>query len=307
MTDSELHPETRYDSEGGVIAPVPANAVDVLRPPPGVADIPLLLDSPHSGTDYPPDFGFACDFQRLRQAEDTDIDDLYSFAPRLGATFILARFPRSYIDVNRRLADIDPAMLAEPWPHAVDPSPKTRSGIGLIWRLLDEDVPIYDRQLSVAEVEGRIERCYRPYWQALERMAEYLYARHGRLVHLNCHSMPAEAGALAWVPRGTRFADIVLGDRDGTTCTPAFTALVAEAFRAEGLSVAINDPYKGVEIVKRMGRPHEGRDSMQIEINRRLYMNEATRERNGHYEALRAALQRVMQKVAAYAASPQAA
>jgi len=279
-----------------------STSVRILRPSAGKA-IPLLFDSPHSGTRYPEDFGHACELASLRKAEDTHVDDLYDFASDLGATLIAAEFPRSYIDVNRRLADIDPSMIEGIWPHPVDPSPKTRSGIGLIWRLLDDQTSIYDRKLSVEEVTSRIERCYRPYWQALQAEAEAILARHGGLVHINCHSMPEEAGPLSWVPRGTRFADVVIGDRDGTTCSRALTDLVAEAFRREGLSVAINDPYKGVEIVKRLGDPAAGRESMQVEINRRLYMDETTRERSGQYGVLKQVLRRVMEEVAAYARS----
>ncbi|MFN3629171.1 MAG: N-formylglutamate amidohydrolase [Casimicrobiaceae bacterium] len=307
-----MHPESQpteplantplANSEGKALEPLWRHVVEVHQPPPGVASIPLLFDSPHSGTWYPEDFGYACDLSLLRQAEDTHVDDLYDFAPSLGATLICALFPRSYIDVNRRLADIDTSMIEGPWPDPVDVSPKTRSGIGLIWRLLDEYTPIYARKLTAGEVRTRIDTCYRPYWNALRRMAEHLVAQHGRLVHINCHSMPEEAGSLSWVPRGTRFADIVLGDRDGTTCTPEFTALVAEAFRGEGLTVAINDPYKGVEIVKQMGAPAERRESLQIEINRRLYMDEATREKRADYLAFKASLRRVMGRVAAYAA-----
>ena len=106
---------------------------------------------------------------------------------------------------------------------------------------------------------------------------------------------------MSWVKPGTRFADVVLGDRDGSTCAPEMTALLAAAFRAEGLSVAINDPYKGVELVKRFGRPHENRHSIQIELNRKLYMDEATRERNANYPILKASLEKVMGKLAVFA------
>jgi N-formylglutamate deformylase len=121
------------------------------------------------------------------------------------------------------------------------------------------------------------------------------------VLHINCHSMPAEAGPTSWVKLGTKFSDIVLGDRDGSTCAPAFTALLADAFRAEGLSVAINDPYKGVELVKQFGQPAENRHSIQVEINRKLYMHEPTRARSVNYPVLKAALARVMGKVAKYA------
>lgn len=275
--------------------------VRIESPLSGVASIPLVFDSPHSGRHYPADFAYACDFQHLRKAEDTDVDDLYSFAPALGATLVAAEFPRSYLDPNRRVEDIDTRMIEGQWPGPVDLSPKTQSGIGLIWRVLDDNSPIYARKLSVAEVTRRIEQCHVSYWAAVSNAIEAAHAAHGRMVHVNCHSMPAVAGTVSWVKTGTPFADVVLGDRDGSTCAPEMTALLATAFRAEGLSVAINDPYKGVELVKRFGRPNENRHSIQIELNRKLYMDEATRERNGNYRILKASLQRVMQRLAVYA------
>jgi N-formylglutamate deformylase len=276
------------------------NPVRVVAPPSGVASIPLVLDSPHSGIRYPSDFDYACDFAMLRKAEDTDVDDLYADAPALGATLVCAEFPRSYIDPNRRVEDIDIDMINGRWPHKIDQSPKVKSGIGLIWRLLEKDLPLYSRKLSVTEVEGRIASCHVPYWQAVRGAIDHAHATHRKVFHINCHSMPEEAGGLSWVARGTKFADIVLGDRDGSTCAPEFTTMLHDAFRSEGLSVAINDPYKGVELVKQFGKPREDRHSIQIEINRRLYMNEATRERSQNYDALKQALQRVLQKTKAF-------
>jgi N-formylglutamate deformylase len=278
------------------------NPVRVLVPQNGVVPIPLVLDSPHSGIRYPTDFDYACDFAMLRKAEDTDVDDLFGDAPTLGATLVCAEFPRSYIDPNRRVEDVDTAMIEGRWPHKVDHSPKTNSGIGLIWRLLDIDVRIYERRLTVSEVEARIAQFHAPYWNALRAAVETAFKRHNKVFHINCHSMPEEAGGLSWIRKGTKFPDIVLGDRDGSTCSPEFTKMLHDAFRSEGLSVAINDPYKGVELVKQFGKPREDRHSIQIEINRRLYMNEATRERNANYSALKATLARTLQRVATFAA-----
>ncbi|MGL4233091.1 MAG: N-formylglutamate amidohydrolase [Casimicrobium sp.] len=278
--------------------------VRVLAPPPDVASIPLVLDSPHSGVRYPADFDYTCDFAQLRKAEDTDVDDLYADAPSLGATLVCAEFPRSYIDPNRRVEDVDTSMIDGRWPHKVDHSPKTKSGIGLIWRLLDVDVSIYSRKLAVAEVEARIARYHAPYWAALRNTIEAAFVQHRRVFHLNCHSMPEEAGGLSWVKQGTKFPDIVLGDRDGSTCSMEFTMMLHDAFRDEGMSVAINDPYKGVELVKQFGRPRDDRHSIQIEINRKLYMNEATRERNANYGALKQSLQRILQRTKDFVQNP---
>ncbi|TAG45569.1 MAG: N-formylglutamate amidohydrolase [Betaproteobacteria bacterium] len=276
--------------------------VSVVAPASSTRSIPLVLDSPHSGRRYPADFAFACDPVHLRKAEDTDIDDLYAAAPALGATLVCAEFPRSYIDPNRRLEDVDPSMFSGRWTRPVDASPKTKSGIGLVWRVLDDGSPIYARSLSVSEVEARIEQCYTPYWQALTDVIESCYSAHQKVFHINCHSMPAEASPISWIKPGTKFADIVLGDRDGSTCSPEYTQMFRDAFAAEGLNVAINDPYKGVELVKRFGKPSAHRHSIQIEINRRLYMNEATRERSANYAHLKASIGRVLEKTAAFVA-----
>jgi N-formylglutamate deformylase len=103
---------------------------------------PLMLDSPHSGVNYPDDFGHACDPQALRQAEDTHVEKLYDFAPALGAAWIEALFPRSYIDVNRNTTEDDAALLDGAWPDPVETDPKSlakvRLGKGLIWRITDD-------------------------------------------------------------------------------------------------------------------------------------------------------------------------
>ncbi len=256
--------------------------------PPGAA-LPLVLDSPHSGTDYPDDFDHAPPRQRVRQAEDTYVAELYAAAPALGATLIEALFPRAYIDPNRHLSDIDAELLDAPWPGPVTRSRKTDQGIGLVWRVAHGGEPMYRRKLSVDEVRQRIERCYAPYHRTLAQALDERHRSFGTVWHINCHSMPAVGDAMADDPGRAR-ADFVLGDRDQTTCAPEFTACVEATLRAMGYTVAINDPYKGVELVRLHGRPQERRHSLQIEINRRLYMNEATLEKTAGFAGLQANL-----------------
>jgi N-formylglutamate amidohydrolase len=236
---------------------------------------PLVLDSPHSGTLYPPEFDMVCDFPRLREAEDTYVDLLVSAAPRLGAPLVRALFPRSFIDVNRAADDIDAALVDGVWPGPTAPSEKSRLGMGLVRRLSKPGEPIYDRHLTVAEIAGRIDEYWRPYHAALDRTLDAVQARFGRVFYLDCHSMPAVANAMASDPGHAR-ADFVLGDRDGTTCDPGLRDRIGAILAGFGYDVAINDPYKGVELVRRHGRPAEGRQALQLEINRRLYMDERT-------------------------------
>jgi N-formylglutamate deformylase len=243
---------------------------------------PLVLDSPHSGTSYPADFGSACDLPTLRRAEDTHVEKIYAFAPSMGVAWIEAHFPRSYLDANRDTTELDTTLLDGEWsgPLATDPRvlSKVRLGKGLIWKFTDEGLPIYQRKLTVAEVQGRIDRCWTPYHSAVRQAIDAAHARHGYSIHINCHSMPAVAASHATEFPGLVHADFVVGDRDGSTASPALSQLIVEHLRGCGFSVDYNHPYKGVELVRRYGEPARHRHSIQVEINRKLYMDERTLE-----------------------------
>jgi N-formylglutamate deformylase len=255
----------------------------------------VVLDSPHSGVDYPDDFGHNVEVAQLRSAEDTHVEKLYDFAPALGVAWIEALFPRSYLDANRNVTEIDASLFDEPWPDAIETDAralaKVRLGKGLVWRCTDAGVPLYARKLSVAEVQGRIENCWKPYHAAVESAVDEAHRRHGYTIHINCHSMPAVAGEYSTDYPGLVHADFVVGDRDGTTADPRLSAVVCDHLRSMGYDVSYNHPYKGVELVRRCGEPARQRHSIQLEINRRLYMDESTFKLTPGAPALKQSLQ----------------
>lgn len=271
-----------------------------VRRDPGGPAIPLVCDSPHSGTVYPADFAHAVPLAQLRQGEDTHVDALWHAAPEVGATLIAASFPRTYIDPNRTLVDLDPEALAGEWPEPLAPGEKTRLGKGLVWTRMDPGTPIYDRKLTVTEVQARIDRYYRPYHEALGEAVEARYREFGALWHLNLHSMPNDAYARLGLDPARELADFVLGDRDGTTCEPGLVDLIHSYLLKKGYTVARNDPYKGVQLIAQIGRPAENRHSLQIEIRRPVYMDEVTRERNAGFPKLQEDLSGLLREVAAY-------
>lgn len=266
---------------------------------PRAAPLPLICDSPHSGVTYPADFGHAIDMHVLRTGEDTYVDELWRAIPDVGGTLILAEFPRTYIDPNREPDDIDPRLLATPWPGVIRPSEKSRIGHGLIWSMAGGR-PIYDRKLSVDEVRRRIETYHQPYHAALNRDIEAAYKQFGAVWHLNLHSMPSDSYQVLQAPGDRQLADFVLGDRDGTTCAPEFVDVVESSLRESGYTVARNDPFKGVALIARLGRPAQRRHSLQIEIHRGQYMNEQTFEKNEKFPAMQAALTKAAHDVAHY-------
>ena len=262
--------------------------------------VPVVFDSPHSGDVYPPDFGHRLPLSRLRMTADAFVDEVFAGAPERGATLLRALFPRTYIDPNRSPHDLDQSMLEERWPQPLDPGPKVKLGIGLIARR-DAAGPLYDRKLTLSEVRHRLDRFYWPYHRALRRALDGAHRRWGLVYHLNCHSMKPIAGGIADAMRGSRAVDFCLGDRDGHSCDSEFTHFVAGALRDVGYQVRVNDPYKGVELVRRYSDPAGGRHSLQLEVNRALYMDEQRIEKHGGFTALRRDVDGLIQAVADYA------
>ena len=237
---------------------------------PGRVRIPLVLDSPHSGSDYPESFDTTVPLTALRRAEDMYVDDLFADGPELGASLVSALYPRSFIDPHRDVRDLDRDLLTEPWPDPVAPTEKARLGHGLIWRVCPPDYPMYPRRLSIEEVQDRIAHYWEPYHNVLQRCMDETYDMFGMAWHINCHSMPSSS-----LPRDNesnymRRADFVLGDRDGTTCSREFLNVV-ETLKNFGYLVRINDPHEGVEIVRRHGVRTSAAIVCKLRLTARFY------------------------------------
>jgi N-formylglutamate deformylase len=235
----------------------------------------LLYDSPHSGRYYPPDFESNASRLELRRGEDAYVDELLANAPALGAHLLVANYPRCYIDVNRAENDIDSGMLAEPWPTPLVPTDKTLRGLGLIRRYVVPGVIAQARLLTVREVEARLARVYRPYHNTLDNLVSELRAAHPVVWHIDWHSMKSVGNARTPDGPGARRPDFVVSDGRATTASSRVTGLVVETLRGFGYTVAVNDPYIGGSIVRRIGAPARGIHSVQVEINRALYLDEA--------------------------------
>lgn len=261
-------------------------AFDVIRP--ALWRFPVVFNSPHSGSYYPDGLQAMTrlDALTLRKSEDCYIDELFQSAERLGCPLLAARFPRVFLDVNREPYELDPAMFDAPLPEFVNTSSlRVVGGLGTIPRIVSESETIYACDLSWADANDRIEQVYQPYHQTLADLIEEARQLFGHAILIDCHSMPSSAARLS-SSRGQPRADIVLGDRYGASCDHAITRFLEALFTDAGLSVVQNKPYAGGYITQAYGSPQTGTHSLQIEINRALYMNERTLERTSGYEEL---------------------
>ena len=259
------------DQDGAGAGGSGEDAFVVLRPEtPGR----FVFASPHSGTVYPPGMGAdpALADASLRCAEDALVDRLIAPGVDLGATVVLGRLGRAWVDLNRDPADLDPVLIEGVSDSSI--SARTAAGYGVIPRLTGDGRPLYDRRLTLDEAKGRIVRTHAPYHQALADGMEAARARHGEALLVDWHSMPARATQGSG---GARGPDVVLGDRHGSSCSAELTRRLRRAFEALGWRVALNQPYAGGWTTQSWGRPSEGFHAIQIELNRALYFDEAAR------------------------------
>jgi N-formylglutamate deformylase len=233
--------------------------------------VPLVVASPHSGRDYGAAFLAAARLAPLdlRRSEDSFVEELFSGATAHGAPLLCAQFPRAYCDPNREAWELDPTMFADALPDWVNTtSPRVGAGLGTIARVVTSGEAIYRGKLRFADAEERVRACWQPYHDALAGLIERTRQRFGCCLLLDCHSMPAGHGRLTG-------PDFVLGDAHGTACTARVTGLVESVLAGSGYQVRRNDPYAGGYVTRHYGRPREGVHALQIEVARRLYMDEA--------------------------------
>ena len=266
----------------------------------------VVLSSPHSGNFYPACFlkSARLDAASLRRSEDAYVDELFLACVDLGAPLLRARFPRAFLDVNREPYELDPRMFEGRLPaFANTRSVRVAGGLGTIARVVGDSQEIYARRLPVEDALRRIEHLHKPYHGALRALTDRAVARFGRTLLIDCHSMPScWASAGGAVPREDRSkADLVIGDRYGTSCDRTFVDAAEYEFRRFGYAVERNKPYAGGFITECYGNPGAHRHAMQIEINRALYMDERTLQRNAAFGEVTRHVTEVVRALAALA------
>ncbi|NDW46244.1 N-formylglutamate amidohydrolase [Ruegeria sp. PrR005] len=257
----------------------------------------VVFASPHSGSHYPPAFltQTILDNHSIRSSEDAFVNTLFDAAPDFGAPFLTAVAPRAYLDLNRSADELDPALIegVRKGGH----NPRVASGLGVIPRVVAGGRAIYRGKLPLAEATARVNQVWRPYHNRLQRLLDESHARFGQAILIDCHSMPREA--LDGTSRShSKRPEVVLGDRFGASASSEVVDRVEAAFAAAGLHVVRNSPFAGAYVTQAYGRPSRRQHAIQIEIDRALYMDEATISPNANFDAMRALLRAVVADIA---------
>jgi N-formylglutamate amidohydrolase len=228
---------------------------------------PLVVSVPHAGLR-------TAGFERTLNQEldvrcdaDMFVDRLYRIGDADGPEVsIAAQASRFVCDMNRDPDDVSAGAVPE------HPAPRNTDGRGFIWAITTTGVPALARPLALDEWRERT-AIHAAYHDAIDRALARARDRFGYAILLDGHSMPSR-GRLGHKDTGRARAQVVPGDRDGTSCAPGLTAHVTRHFEAAGLTVALNDPYKGGYITTHHGRPADRIHAIQVELRRDLYMDE---------------------------------
>ncbi|MGZ5842380.1 MAG: N-formylglutamate amidohydrolase [Xanthobacteraceae bacterium] len=248
---------------------------------------PVVFNSPHSGRIYPRAFLTAAklDLSTLRRSEDSFVDELIAGVVPRGHPLMQVYFPRCYVDVNREPYELDPRMFEGRLPSFANTrSMRVAGGLGTVARVVGDAQEIYNQRIPIDDALRRIEGLYKPYHRALRRLLTRVHRDFGTAVLVDFHSMPSNISAKDDRPR----ADIVVGDRYGTSCVPIVSEVADEVFRELGYAVSRNKPYAGGFITEHYGNPAAGLHSVQIEVNRALYMDERRYQRIESFDRLAA-------------------
>jgi N-formylglutamate amidohydrolase len=199
------------------------------------------------------------------------------------------------VDVNREPYELDPRMFDGRLPSFANTrSMRVAGGLGTVARVVGDAQEIYEQRLCVEDALRRIDTFYKPYHLALRRLCSQVHRELGAAVLVDCHSMPSTTAAREERPR----ADLVLGDRYGTSCAPLVSETFEATLRGLGYSVSRNKPYAGGFITEHYGNPAAGLHSLQLEINRALYMDERRYERSASFARLSADLETLADRLA---------
>lgn len=255
-----------------------------------------VFSSPHSGRDYPARFmaQSVLDSTTLRSSEDAFVDQLFSGCLTHGAPLLAASAPRAFVDLNRGADELDPAIVDG--ARAGGLNPRVASGLGVIPRVVSEGRVIRQGKIAMDEAHARLMRYYHPWHTQLRDLLETASAAFGEVLLIDCHSMPHEALAQSAGLFG-RLPEVVIGDRFGASASSTYVAQIEGFFRDEGFRTGRNTPFAGAFITQTYGRPSVGQHAIQIEIDRALYLDEATVTKSACFDSLRMRLGRVTERI----------
>ena len=246
------------------MTPLPSPIVHEARGP-----LPVLLSVPHSGRDYPDWLvdSASAGQPALASLEDPLVDRLVWRALQRGCGAVIARAPRAAVDCNRAEDDVDPSVVDGPRRGRV--TARARGGLGIVPSRTQAHGFLWRRPITPGQLDERLDQAHRPYHKAIEQQLGLIVERFGCALLIDCHSMPPPPG-------GT--PPVVIGDGRGRTADEWVSREAIDVARRSGFEAALNEPFAGGHVIDRHAWPARNVHALQLEVDRRCYLDEALRD-----------------------------
>lgn len=254
---------------------------------------PIIFNSPHSGRYYSKSFlsQSVLTFDRIRLSEDCYVESLLKPVVEFGSVLLEACFPRSFVDVNRSPDELDQKLISD--AKESSENARTLAGLGVIPRIVGSGLEMYQSKISLNEVDYRLNNYYFPYHKKLRQVVDDTIDAFGFAVLFDFHSMPHSCINHSRNNKAS-MPQVVLGNCFGTSCDEKLSEKVFDIFSMVGFRVEMNNPFSGGFITKNYGTPKENIHTIQVEIDRSLYMNEANYTLHSGYSDLKKKLRKVI-------------
>ncbi len=252
---------------------------------------PFFATIPHSGEIIPAEASWlkALPLPVLLRDVDRFVDQLYKpTLEKLKIPHLIADCHRYVIDLNRKPEEFDQDSV-----HGATLGPGTHPK-GLHWSVTTWGEKLISQPMTKQVHDVLVKNHYDVFHSQLKKMAHSF--KTPEVFHLDLHSMPSKGTAMHNDPGGKR-ADVVVSDFHGKSARKDFVDLIIDAYQTEGFEVSYNWPYFGGGITQMYGQPDQGHHTVQIELNRALYMDEETKEKLAEFSAMQTKLARALTQI----------
>ena len=255
-------------------------------------EVPFFATIPHSGCQIPKEAYWLQKQPRLILLCDVDlfVDELYeNFLKQLKIPFIVFPWHRYAVDANRLPGDKTSLTVQGSRKKSL-----REVSTEIHWKQTRKGDLLMKDTIPISLHKTLIKKYFDPFQEKIKKQFES-YRKRGfsSVYHIDLHSMPGK-GSSIHRDSGKKRSDVVISDREGRSAGKSFVKIVREAFESEGFNVSLNWPYKGGRITQTYGNPVKGQHTVQIELNRSLYMNETNFKKTKDFIPLQRKLNRVL-------------
>ena len=238
----------------------------------------LILHIPHSSDLIPIRTGYILN-DNLINAEilkltDWYTDDIFYSNQDIG---VVAEFSRIFCDVERFSDDSQEVMA--------------KFGMGVLYEKTDDGKSL--RIVSAVQREKLLNEYYWPHHNRLTREVEYQLKNFNKATIIDCHSFP-EIPFNCSEDKDPNRPDINIGT-DSFHTPNELIDLTQKFFSGFGLKVFIDKPYKGSIVPSSFYRKNKNVNSIMIEINRRLYLDEPSNNKSENYNEVKSMINKYLE------------